>query len=318
MKHFYSADSVSNVGALVNDALAMKNNSVPHLHHTEGKSMLLLFFNPSLRTRLSTQLAAQQLGIHVISMNAGEGWKWEIEPGVIMNMDKAEHVKDAAKVVSQYVDIVGIRSFPGLTDREEDYRDELIQNFMEYAEVPVVNMESSIFHPLQSLTDLITIEESRQDKAKLKVVLSWAPHPKALPQAVSNSFLQWMAKTNHDVTVTHPTGYELKEEFTQGATIEYDQLKAFEEADIIYTKNWSSYNQYGQILTEDQNWMISKMKMNVTNDAKFMHCLPVRRNVVVTDGVMDSQNSLIYQQAGNRLHAAKTVIYKLLNRENHG
>ena len=318
MKHFYSADSVDNVGALISDALAMKRHSIPHPQYTEGKSMLLLFFNPSLRTRLSTQLAAQQLGMHTICMNAGEGWKWEIEPGVIMNMDKAEHVKDAAKVISQYVDIVAIRSFPGLTDREEDYRDELMQEFMAHSEVTVVNMESSIYHPLQSLTDLITIEEAKANQTKLKVVLSWAPHPKALPQAVSNSFLQWMAKTNHDVTVTHPQGYELKESFTQNATIEYDQMKAFEGADIIYTKNWSSYQQYGQILTEDQNWMINKKKMNVTNEAKFMHCLPVRRNVVVTDGVMNGPNALIYQQAGNRLHAAKTVIYNLLKQPNHG
>lgn len=313
MKHFYSADSVMDVSALVKEAIDIKHNSSLNIDHLRDKKMLLIFFNPSLRTRLSTEYAAKELGLHTISMNATEGWKWEIEPGVIMNMDKAEHIKDAARVVSQYVDIVAIRSFPGLKNREEDYRDELMQQFMEYAEVPVINMESSIFHPLQSLTDLITIEENRNDREKLKVVLSWAPHPKALPQAVSNSFLQWITRTNHDVTITHPEGYELKEEFTNACTIDHNQLNAFEGADIIYTKNWSSYDQYGTILTEDQNWMINCKKMALTNQAKFMHCLPVRRNVVVTDGVMDSDQSVIYQQAGNRLHAAKTVIYKLLN-----
>lgn len=313
MTNFYSADSVDNIEGLVKDAIEMKQNPSLDTSSIRGKKMLLIFFNPSLRTRLSTEYAAKELGLHTISMNAAEGWKWEIEPGVIMNMDKAEHIKDAAKVVSQYVDIVAIRSFPGLKNREEDYRDELLQHFMEHAEVPVVNMESSIFHPLQSLTDLITIEENRIDNRPLKVVLSWAPHPKALPQAVSNSFLQWIGRTQHAVTITHPEGYELKEEFTQGAIIEYNQLRAFEDADIIYTKNWSSYQQYGQILSEDQNWMINKKKMALTNQAKFMHCLPVRRNVVVTDGVMDSDQSVIYQQAGNRLHAVKHVIYKLLN-----
>lgn len=314
MTDFYSADSIENVDSLVKEAIEMKQNPSLDISPFRGKKMLMIFFNPSLRTRLSTEYAAKELGIHTISMNAAEGWKWEIEPGVIMNMDKAEHIKDAAKVVSQYVDIVAIRSFPGLKDREDDYRDELMQHFMEHAEVPVINMESSIFHPLQSLTDLITIEENRIDQRKLKVVLSWAPHPRALPQAVSNSFLQWITRTDHAVTITHPEGYGLKEEFTQGCEIDYDQQRAFKDADIIYTKNWSSYQQYGQILSEDQNWMINKKKMALTNQAKFMHCLPVRRNVVVTDGVMDSEQSVIYQQAGNRLHAAKHVIYKLLNK----
>jgi len=315
MKHFYSANSTNDVNALVQKAIHQKQNGITDLSQTQGKNIVLLFFNPSLRTRLSTQLAAQQLGMHTISMNAGEGWKWEVEPGVIMNMDKAEHIKDAAKVVSQYADLIAIRSFPGLINKAEDYRDELIQNFMHHAEVPVINMESSVFHPLQSLTDLMTIEETKnkENKKPLKVVLSWAPHPKALPQAVSNSFLQWIKHTDHQVTITHPEGYELKEEFTEGCSIEYNQKKAFEDADIVYTKNWSSYQQYGDILNEDQNWMINKMKMESTNDAKFMHCLPVRRNVVVSDGVLDSAQSVVYQQAGNRLHAARTVIHELMN-----
>jgi len=315
MKHFYSADSVDDVQALVKDTINMKHDSSLDIQHLKGKKMLMIFFNPSLRTRLSTEYAAKELGLHTISMNAAEGWKWEIEPGVIMNMDKAEHIKDAAKVVSQYVDLVAIRSFPGLKNREEDYRDELIQHFIEHAEVPVINMESSIFHPLQSLTDLLTIEEHTPNQKKLKVVLSWAPHPRALPQAVSNSFLQWMQHSQHDITITHPDGYALDTQFTSGCQIEANQSKAFENADIIYAKNWSSFEQYGSILSEDQNWMINKKKMALTNNAKFMHCLPVRRNVVVTDGVMDSTQSIIYKQAGNRLHAAKTVIYKLLNQE---
>jgi len=315
MKHFYSADSVNDVKSLVKDAISMKDNSSLDLKNLKGKKMLMIFFNPSLRTRLSTEYAAKELGLHTISMNATEGWKWEIEPGVIMNLDKAEHIKDAARVVSEYVDIVAIRSFPGLKNRDEDYRDELMKHFIEYAQVPVINMESSIFHPLQSLTDLMTIEEHNPEHKKLKVVLSWAPHPRALPQAVSNSFLQWLNHTNHDITVTHPEGYALSEDFTSGCNIELNQLKAFEGADIVYTKNWSSYQKYGSILTEDQNWMINKKKMELTNNAKFMHCLPVRRNVVVTDGVLDSDYSVVYQQAGNRLHAAKTVIYKLLNQQ---
>lgn len=315
MNHFYSADSITDVNALVSEAIALKQTHEFDLSRIKGKKMLLIFFNPSLRTRLSTEYAAKELGLHTISMNAAEGWKWEIEPGVIMNLDKAEHIKDAAKVISQYVDIVAIRSFPGLKNRDEDYRDELMQSFIEHADVPVINMESSIFHPLQSLTDLITIKEHKPQASALKVVLSWAPHPRALPQAVSNSFLQWIHKTDHQVTITHPSGYELKEEFSRGCKIEYNQEKAFENADVIYTKNWSSYNQYGNILTEDQHWMVNKKKMAMTNDAIFMHCLPVRRNVVVTDGVMDSGQSVIYQQAGNRLHAAKAVIYKLLNQQ---
>ncbi len=310
--HFYSADSIQDINAFVDQAIAMKKNTASFNGTLQGKKMTLIFFNPSLRTRLSTEFAAQELGIHTISMNATEGWKWEIDEGVIMNLDKAEHIKDAAQVISQYSDVIAIRSFPGLKDRDADYRDEMLQNFMEHASVPVINMESSIYHPLQSLTDLMTIKEAFGEK-KLKVVLSWAPHPKALPQAVSNSFLQWINRTGHDVVVTHPEAYDLAPAFTANCAIEYNQQDAFKDADVIYTKNWSSYNTYGQILSEDQSWMVNRKKMALTNNAIFMHCLPVRRNVVVTDGVMDSDRSVIYQQAGNRLHAAKAVINHLLN-----
>ena len=309
--HFYSANSVDDVQSFVQQALNFKASTADYNNQLAGKRMTLIFFNPSLRTRLSTEFAAQELGIHTVSMNAKEGWKWEIDKGVIMNLDKAEHIKDAANVVSQYSDIIASRSFPGLQNRDDDYRDELIQNFMEHSSVPVINMESSIYHPLQSLTDMMTIKEEFGDK-KLKVVLSWAPHPKALPQAVSNSFLQWVQQSNHEIVITHPEGYELADDFTKNCTVEYNQEQALAEADVVYTKNWSSYQQYGKILSEDQSWMINKKKMALTNNAIFMHCLPVRRNVVVTDGVMDSDRSVIYQQANNRLHAAKAVIHHLL------
>ncbi len=309
--HFYSANSVDDVQSFVQHALDIKASTDDYNNRLAGKRMTLIFFNPSLRTRLSTEFAAQELGIHTVSMNAIEGWKWEIDTGVIMNLDKAEHIKDAANVVSQYSDIIAIRSFPGLQNREDDYRDELIQNFMEHSTVPVINMESSIYHPLQSLTDMMTIKEEFGDQ-KLKVVLSWAPHPKALPQAVSNSFLQWMQHSKNDIVITHPKGYELADKFTKNCSIEYNQEEALKEADVVYTKNWSSYQEYGKILSEDQSWMINKKKMSLTNDAIFMHCLPVRRNVVVTDGVMDSARSVIYAQANNRLHAAKAVIHHLL------
>ena len=309
--HFYSANSVVDVQSFVQQALNFKKSTTDYNNQLAGKRMTLIFFNPSLRTRLSTEFAAQELGIHTVSMNATEGWKWEIDKGVIMNLDKAEHIKDAANVVSQYSDIIAIRSFPGLKNRDDDYRDELIQNFMEHSSVPVINMESSIYHPLQSLTDMMTIKEEFGDQ-KLKVVLSWAPHPKALPQAVSNSFLQWMQYSDNDIVITHPKGYELATDFTKNCSIEYNQEQALAEADVVYTKNWSSYQEYGKILLEDQSWMINKKKMALTNNAIFMHCLPVRRNVVVTDGVMDSDRSVIYQQANNRLHAARAVIHHLL------
>jgi len=234
-----------------------------------------------------------------------------MEDGTVMNMDTAEHIKDAACVISQYVDIVAIRSFPTLKDKVSDYMDAMLKTFIEYAEVPVINMESSILHPLQSLTDMMTIAE-HSDKAKCKIVLSWAPHPKALPQAVSNSFLDWAKHTPHDVVVTHPPGLELAPEFTKGMPIEYDQNKALKDADFVYVKNWSSYENYGKPYTQGQDWIINEEKMNLTNTQHFMHCLPIRRNVVATDAVLDHPKSLIIKQAKNRLHAAEAVIYSML------
>ena len=309
MENFYSVDSVSDVDQMVQLASDLKQGVINPMH--ENKTAILIFFNPSLRTRLSTQKAAYNLGMQVISMNAGQGWKWEMEDGAVMNLDSSEHIKDAAKVISRYADVVGIRAFPGLKDKELDYKDEVMYNFMKYADVPLINLESSILHPCQSLADLLSIKETQQKEVN-KVVLSWAPHPKALPQAVSNSFLEWISKTKNEVVITHPKGYELDPSFTKGCTIEYDQDKAFAGADYIYTKNWSSYNNYGEILSTDPSWTINADKMNLTDNGKFMHCLPVRRNVVVADEVIDSENSLVYRQAENRIYAAQAAIHSVL------
>lgn len=312
MHNFYSAADVGDVQKYVDQAIALKNSSQELKRKGEGKTILLLFFNPSLRTRLSTQRAAINLGMDVICMNAAEAWKWEMEDGTVMKFDKAEHIKDAAQVISQYVDIVAIRSFPSLTDREQDYQDALLKTFIKFADVPVINMESSIRHPLQSLADLMTIKE-HQKKDKLKITLTWAPHPKALPQAVSNSFLEWIHHTEHEITITHPQGLELHPEFVQGAQVSYDQRAALEGADIVYTKNWSSYEDYGKIYEGQQDWIIDEEKMKLTATHHFMHCLPIRRNVVATDGVLDHPNSLIIPQAQNRLYAAQAVIHTLLS-----
>jgi N-succinyl-L-ornithine transcarbamylase len=277
-----------------------------------NKTLGLIFLNPSLRTRLSTQRAAQNLGMDVIVMNLDkEGWSIETKDGVVMDGSAAEHIKEAAAVIGQYCDIVGVRSFPKLQNREEDYADETLNKFLKYAGVPVVSLESATLHPFQSLADLITITELK-NKPKPKVVLSWAPHPKNLPQAVPNSFSEWMTKTDFDFVITHPQGYELAEQFTKGAKIEYDQDKAFKGADFIYAKNWSSYKEYGKILSQDKNWTINNKKMALTNNAKFMHCLPVRRNVVVADEVLDGPNSVVLQQAKNRIYSAQIVLKKIL------
>ncbi|MGK0365915.1 MAG: N-succinyl-L-ornithine transcarbamylase [Saprospiraceae bacterium] len=307
--HFYSAADFKNVPTSVQEAIDFKKVAKPQIGL--GKTMISLFFNSSLRTRLSTEIAARNLGMNVITMDMSQSWNWELEEGTTMRFDTAEHIKDAAKVISSYADIIGIRAFPNLTDKEADYQDNLLRKFMQYADIPVVNLESAIRHPLQSLTDMMTIKEFQKVK-KPKIVLSWAPHPKALPQAVSNSFLEWAAATEQEVTITHPEGYELDSEFTKRHTIEYDQKKAFAEADFVYVKNWSSVSSYGKILTTSEAWRIDETLMSLTNEAKFMHCMPIRRNVVATDTVLDSPNSLLYKQAKNRLHAAEYVLNKLL------
>ncbi len=311
MRDFISVKDVISIEEMLTSAKSIKVNPYEDSGIGKNKTMVLLFFNSSLRTRLSTQKAALNLGMHVIPMNLSEGWGLEFDDGTVMNMDKAEHVREAAAVISQYADIIGIRTFAGLKDRELDYADRIIRQFAACASVPIVNLESAILHPLQSFTDLFTIESYRKKK-RPKVVLTWAPHPRALPQAVANSFLEWMQQTDYELVVTHPEGYELAETFTAGCTIEYDQRKAFADADFIYAKNWSSYQEYGKILSTDSDWMVTAEKMTLTNNAHFMHCLPVRRNVVVADAVIDSDQSLVIEQAGNRAVIAQAVLKKIL------
>ncbi len=311
MTHFYSAASPTNLQELIKTAQEVKKNPLQYQGFGNGKLMVLLFFNASLRTKLSTQKAAMNLGMQVISMDMKDSWAWEFEDGITMRFDKAEHVKEAANVICRYADIIAIRSFPSLTDQKADYEDQVIHNFMKYSTKPVVNLESAIRHPLQSFADLLTIQEYVQ-KESPKIVLSWAPHPKALPQAVSNSFLEWMHRAGHSVTVTHPEGYELHKKFMNGHTVEYDQAKAFAKADVVYVKNWSPLSSYGVVKNQSEDWMITKAKLDLTNHAKLMHCLPVRRNVVIADDAMDSDHSVIYDLAENRLPTAQTVIYSIL------
>lgn len=311
MQNFTSVYDVPDVSALVQSALDCKATPFADQAIGKNKTLILLFFNPSLRTRLSTERAGLNLGMQVINMNAGQGWKLEFEDGAVMNIDRAEHIREAAAVISQYADIIGVRTFPSLTDQEKDYQDHILKSLIRYASVPVISLESAIRHPLQSLTDLMTIEELKQ-KHRPKVVLSWAPHPKALPQAVSNSFIEWMQAGEVDLVVTHPRGYDLAPEFIKDTPVTNDQRAAFEGADFIYTKNWSAVAPYGKILSQDADWMITADKMALTNEAHFMHCLPVRRNVIVEDAVIDSPKSAVIQQAGNRMYAAQAVIKAIL------
>ncbi len=318
MKRFISLHDVMDSQALLSKALVCIAD--PYRYETLGKRKTLgmIFFNPSFRTRMSTQQAAYRLGMKVISMNADQGWKIEFEDGAVMNADRAEHVKEAAAVMSQMVDIIAIRSFPGLLDRDKDYQEEVMHQFSKYASVPILNLESSTVHPCQSLADMITMEQYRnKDRAKTKVVLTWAPHIRALPQAVSNSFAQWALGYDYDLVITHPEGYELDTQFTQDAQIEYDQDKALEGADFVYAKNWSSYHDYGKILTQDSSWMITDKKMKRTDQGYFMHCLPTRRNLEIADDVLDSDYSLVLQQAKNRIPAAQAVLHGLLTGTTH-
>lgn len=311
MKRFTYVKDVLDVPALVDLALALKADPYAYGELGKNKTLVLLFFNPSLRTRLSTEKAGLNLGMSVISMNADQGWQLEFQDSIVMNSDKAEHIREAAAVVSQYADLIGVRTFPTLLDKERDYADFVLERFVEFSQVPVISLESAIRHPLQSLTDLITIRE-HQPGPRPKVVLSWAPHPRALPQAVANSFVEWMKTTDAELVVTHPRGYKLAPEFSNNTCIEYDQEKALAGADFVYTKNWSAFDPYGQILSQDINWMITAEKMALTNNGKFMHCLPVRRNVIVSDAVLDGPQSIVIKQAGNRTYAAQAVIKGLL------
>ena len=317
MKNFTNVRDVNNIEQLVQKALKCKKKPFAS-KIGQNKTLGLLFFNPSLRTRLSTQKAAINLGMSIMSMDLNaHGWKLEFEDGAIMNSDKAEHIKEGAAVISQYCDVIGVRTFPTLTNKEKDYQELVLNQFIQYATVPVVSLESATRHPLQSLTDLMTIREHQKTKQP-KVVLSWAPHPKKLPQAVPNSFVEWMIAANIDLTITHPKGYELSADFVKDTPIKYNQKKAFEGADFIYTKNWSSFNDYGQTILPKKNWMVTTQKMALTNDAYFMHCLPLRRNVVVADEVIDSEKSLVIQQSNNRTFAAQAVLKNILKNTNVG
>ena len=311
MKHFTTVNDIENPMALVKEAIALKS-SEKQSEIGKNKTIGILFFNSSLRTRMSTQKAAQNLGMEVMILNVNnDGWALEFEEGAVMNGKTVEHIKDAAAVMGLYCDILAIRCFPNLENKEEDYADKIINQFIQYAKVPVVSLESATRHPLQSLADMITIQEHKI-KEKPKVVLTWAPHIKPIPQVVANSFAEWTLSIGYDLTITHPEGYELSEEFTKGATIEFNQEKALQDADFVYVKNWSSYTDYGKVLAVDEDWMLTNEKLKVTNSAKVMHCLPVRRNVEVSDEVLDSENSLILQQAENRVYAAQTVLKKIL------
>jgi len=309
MKHYLAIKDIDSLTDWVAEARQLKTNPREFRNLGKDKTIGLLFFNNSLRTRLSTQKAAMNLGMEVIVMNFGsEGWALEYSDGTIMDQGTSEHIKEAAQVVSQYCDVIAIRAFAGLKDKAKDEAELVLNGFEKYASVPIVNMESSVGHPLQALADAITLAE-QNTKSRPKVVLSWAPHPKALPHAVANSFIEMMQLQDADFVITHPKGYELNPDITKGAKIEYDQNKACENSDFVYVKNWSSYSEYGKILSQDKSWMMNQEKLG---SAKFMHCLPVRRNVVVEDAVLDSEQSLVIEEANNRTYSAQVVLKKIL------
>lgn len=314
MRNFISVKDVDNIDALVQNALDYKSN--PFRDKTLGvnKRIGCLFLNPSMRTRLSTQIAAQNLGMEAIVFNVGnEGWALEFDEEAIMSGNTVEHVKDAAPVMGHYFDILAIRTFPSLKNRDDDYSELYIKQFIKYAGIPVVSLESATLHPLQSLTDVITIAETFREKRRPKIVLTWAPHVKPLPQCVANSFSQWInAWDKADFVITHPEDYELDPQFTKGATITHDQDSALKGADFVYVKNWSTYNDYGKIYNNDPEWMMTNEKLGLTNNAKVMHCLPVRRNVELSDEILDGPNSLVTQEASNRVWAAQVVLSEIL------
>lgn len=313
MRHFTSVNDVENLDALVALARAAKQNPYGTSHVGKNKTLGLIFMNPSLRTRLSTQKAALNLGMQVMVMNVDkDGWALELEDGAVMNGTTVEHIKDAAAAMGQYCDILGLRAFPLLKNREQDYSEHLLKKFIAHCKVPVLSLESATLHPLQSLADLVTIRENWPHAHRPKVVLTWAPHIKALPQAVPNSFAEWMCRADVDFTIAHPEGLELAEQFTAGARILHDQHEALEGADFIYVKNWSSYRDYGKPYAGGEEWLLNAAKIAHTADAKIMHCLPVRRNVELSDELLDGTQSLVLQQANNRTWAAQAVLRQLL------
>ncbi|WP_196885393.1 N-acetylornithine carbamoyltransferase [Aureivirga sp. CE67] len=311
MKQFTSVKDIDSLEEMISLAQKMKENPFVNKHLGENKTLGLLFFNPSLRTRMSTQKAAMNLGMQIMVMNVNsDGWQIELENGTVMNQGTSEHIKEAAGVLSQYCDVIGIRAFANLKNQQEDYEEKILNKFIEFASVPVISLESATKHPLQSFADVLTIEENKTKK-KPKIVLTWAPHPKALPQAVANSFVGWIKETEAELVIANPKGFDLNPEITKGIPVLHNQEEALENADFVYVKNWSSYEDYGKTL-EDENWMLTQEKMDKTNHGKFMHCLPVRRNVVVSDEVIDSQASLVLEQANNRTFSAQAVLYKIL------
>ncbi|MDR1720172.1 MAG: N-acetylornithine carbamoyltransferase [Dysgonamonadaceae bacterium] len=315
MKTFLTANDLGNLQSAVHEALELKKNRYAYKQLGENRTLLLVFFNSSLRTRLSTQKAALNLGMNVIVLDVNQGaWKLETERGVVMDGDKPEHILEAIPVMGCYCDLIGVRSFARFEDKEADYSEKLLNQFIHYSGKPVFSMESATAHPLQAFADLITIEEYKT-KPRPKVVLTWAPHPNVLPQAVPNSFADFMNEAEVEFVITHPEGYELSERFTRGARVEYDQRKAFEGADFIYAKNWSAFRDphYGKILSKDRNWTVDSAKMALTDNAYFMHCLPVRRNMIVTDDVIESPRSIVIQEAANREISAETVIRRMLS-----
>lgn len=314
MKKFTCAADIGPWRDAVKEALAVKENKFGFSELGRNRTLLIIFFNSSLRTRLSTQKAAMNLGMNVMVLDVNQGaWKLETERGVIMDGDKAEHLLEAIPVMGSYCDLIGVRSFAGLTDKAADYEERVIDQFIKYSGRPVFSMEAATRHPLQSFADLITIEEFKT-KERPKVVMTWAPHPKALPQAVPNSFAEWMNLTDYDFVITHPKGYELDPRFVGSAKVEYDQRKALEGADFVYAKNWSAYADpnYGKVLSTDRSWMVDSEKMALTDNAFFMHCLPMRRNMIVSDDVIESDRSIVIPEAANREISAQTVIKRML------
>lgn len=314
MKKFTCVEDIGPLDKALADAAEIKKDRFAFTELGRNKTLLMIFFNSSLRTRLSTQKAAMNLGMNVMVLDVNQGaWKLETERGVIMDGDKAEHLLEAIPVMGSYCDIIGVRSFAGLKDKKEDYEERVIEQFIKYSGRPVFSMEAATRHPLQSFADLITIEEYKT-KPRPKVVMTWAPHPKALPQAVPNSFAEWMNATDYEFVITHPHGYELDPKFVGKAKVEYDQRKALEGADFVYAKNWSAYADpnYGKVLSTDRDWTVDAEKMALTNNAYFMHCLPVRRNMIVTDDVIESERSIVIPEAANREISAQTVIKRLL------
>lgn len=312
MQQFLSVKDAGNLPALIQEALELKKNVNGFTTLGKNKTIGLLFLNPSLRTRMSTQRAAYNLGMNVMVLNLDkDSWQIEFEDGAVMNGNKSEHIREAAAVIAQYCDVVALRAFPGLVDRDKDYNEEILSIFMKYCNKPMVSLESGTRHPLQSFADMISIAETKTVE-RPKVVLTWAPHIKALPQAVPNSFAEWTIASGAEVVVTQPEGYELEESFTRGAKVVYNQNEALKGADYVYVKNWSAYKEYGAMPEVQGDWLFTPEKLALTNNAKVMHCLPVRRNVELPDAIIDGPNSIIQLQAGNRVIAAQTVLKKIL------